>query len=63
MTGGVGLSKFAGKYPDRFYDVGMAESHAVSFSSGLAAAGKHVVCAIYATFMQRSLDIFSTTFV
>ena len=56
MTGGVGLSEFAANYPDRFYDVGMAEGHAVSFSSGLAASGKRVVCAIYATFMQRSLD-------
>jgi len=56
MTGGVGLSKFAEKYPGRFYDVGMAEAHAVTFSSGLAAAGKRVICAIYATFMQRSLD-------
>ncbi|MBE6370139.1 MAG: 1-deoxy-D-xylulose-5-phosphate synthase [Lentisphaerae bacterium] len=56
MTGGVGLEKFAQKYPDRFYDAGMAESHAVSFSSGLAASGRKVICAIYATFMQRSLD-------
>ncbi|MBO5923768.1 MAG: 1-deoxy-D-xylulose-5-phosphate synthase [Lentisphaeria bacterium] len=56
MTGGVGLSEFAGKYPERFFDAGMAESHAVSFSSGLAAAGKTVICAVYATFMQRSLD-------
>ena len=56
MTGGVGLNEFARRYPDRFYDVGMAEAHAVSFSSGLAAAGKPVLCAIYATFMQRSLD-------
>ena len=56
MTGGVGLKKFAGTYPERFFDAGMAEAHAVSFSSGLAAAGKRVICAIYATFMQRSLD-------
>ena len=56
MTGGVGLSKFAELYPERFFDAGMAEGHAVSFSSGLAAAGKPVICAIYATFMQRSLD-------
>lgn len=56
MTGGVGLNEFSRRYPDRFYDVGMAEAHAVSFSSGLAAAGKPVLCAIYATFMQRSLD-------
>ncbi len=56
MTSGVGLSDFAQKFPDRFYDAGMAEGHAVSFSSGLAAAGKTVICAIYATFMQRSLD-------
>lgn len=56
MASGVGLSKFAERYPERFYDAGMAESHAVSFSSGLAASGKSVICAIYATFMQRSLD-------
>ena len=56
MTGGVGLSRFAAMYPERFYDAGMAEAHAVSFSSGLAAAGKQVICAIYATFIQRSLD-------
>ena len=56
MTGGVGLNGFAANYPERFYDAGMAESHAVSFSSGLAAAGKPVICAIYATFIQRSLD-------
>ena len=56
MTGGVGLDNFASRFPERFYDVGMAEAHAVSFSSGLAAAGKPVICAIYATFMQRSLD-------
>ena len=56
MTGGVGLNEFARKYPERFYDAGMAEGHAVSFSSGLAAAGKPVICAIYATFIQRSLD-------
>ena len=56
MTGGVGLNNFAAQYPERFYDAGMAESHAVSFSSGLAAAGRKVICAIYATFMQRSLD-------
>ena len=40
MTGGVGLSEFAGKYPERFFDAGMAESHAVSFSSGLAAGAR-----------------------
>ncbi len=56
MTSGVGLSEFARLYPARFYDAGMAESHAVSFASGLAAAGNRVLCAIYATFMQRSLD-------
>ena len=56
MTSGVGLSDFAQKFPDRFYDAGMAESHAVTFSSGLAAAGKTMICAVYATFMQRSLD-------
>ena len=56
MTSGTGLSEFAAKYPGRFFDVGIAEEHAVAFAAGLAAGGLRPVCAIYATFMQRALD-------
>lgn len=56
MAKGTGLSEFSEKYPDKFYDVGIAEEHAVVFASGLAAAGLRPVVALYATFMQRALD-------
>ncbi|MDD5021660.1 MAG: 1-deoxy-D-xylulose-5-phosphate synthase [Endomicrobiaceae bacterium] len=56
MPEGTGLTKFAKEYPKRFFDVGIAESHAITFSAGLAAAGLKPVCAIYSTFMQRGLD-------
>ena len=56
MLEGVGLSGFAEKYPERCFDVGIAEEHALTFASGLAAAGKLPVCAFYDTFLQRSLD-------
>ena len=56
MLPGVGLSGFAKRFPDRCYDVGIAEEHAAIFSAGLALAGKRPVCAIYSTFMQRALD-------
>lgn len=56
MPEGTGLTKFAKEYPNRFFDVGIAESHAITFSAGLAAAGLKPVCAIYSTFMQRGLD-------
>lgn len=56
MTSGTGLKDFAEKFPDRFFDVGIAEEHAVAFAAGLAAGGKRPVCAVYATFMQRALD-------
>ncbi len=56
MTLGTGLSKFATAYPDRFYDVGMAEQHAVAFAGGLANAGLRPIVAIYSTFMQRAYD-------
>lgn len=56
MTGGTGLSAFKEKYPSRFFDVGIAEEHAVTFASGLAKGGfKPYVC-IYSTFLQRSYD-------
>ncbi|MCR6545800.1 1-deoxy-D-xylulose-5-phosphate synthase [Dehalobacterium formicoaceticum] len=56
MPGGTGLDKFSKKYPKRFFDVGIAEQHAVTFSAGLAAQGFHPVVAIYASFLQRAYD-------
>ncbi|MBN1297041.1 1-deoxy-D-xylulose-5-phosphate synthase [bacterium] len=56
MTLGTGLDRFAKEFPDRFYDVGIAEPHAVAFAGGLAFAGKRPVVAIYSTFMQRAYD-------
>jgi 1-deoxy-D-xylulose-5-phosphate synthase len=56
MSDGTGLEQFAAKYPDRFFDVGIAESHGVTFACGLAAEGMRPVAAIYSTFMQRAYD-------
>lgn len=56
MTDGTGLSGFACRYPSRTYDVGIAESHAVTFAAGLAAGGLKPVVAIYSTFLQRAYD-------
>lgn len=56
MSKGTGLSRFSRKYPERFFDVGIAEQHAVTFAGGLAAAGALPVTAIYSTFMQRAID-------
>ncbi|MCD4655491.1 1-deoxy-D-xylulose-5-phosphate synthase [bacterium] len=56
MTLGTGLDRFAAKFPDRFYDVGIAEQHAIAFAGGLANAGLRPVTAIYSTFMQRAYD-------
>ena len=56
MIPGTGLTSFAEKFPERTFDVGIAEEHAVIFASGQAHAGKKPVCAIYATFFQRALD-------
>ncbi|GAB4243668.1 MAG: 1-deoxy-D-xylulose-5-phosphate synthase [Deltaproteobacteria bacterium] len=56
MCGGTGLSKFRGAFPDRFFDVGIAEAHAVTFAAGLAREGKIPVVAIYSTFLQRAFD-------
>lgn len=56
MPEGTGLSRFAEEFPDRFYDVGIAEPHAVTFAAGLAASGFRPVVAIYSTFMQRAYD-------
>ena len=56
MPDGTGLAKFADKFPKRFFDVGIAEQHAVTFAAGLAAEGFTPVCAIYSTFLQRAYD-------
>jgi 1-deoxy-D-xylulose-5-phosphate synthase len=56
MEHGTGLTPFRKKYPGRFFDVGIAESHAVTFASGLAARGQKPVVAIYSTFIQRAVD-------
>ena len=55
MSDGSGLTAFAKKYPSRFYDVGIAEQHAVTFAAGLALKGFKPVVAIYSTFMQVGL--------
>ena len=56
MPEGTGLDKFANIFPNRFFDVGMAEQHAVGFAAGLARAGLKPVVAIYSTFLQRAYD-------
>ncbi|MCL5102812.1 MAG: 1-deoxy-D-xylulose-5-phosphate synthase [Armatimonadetes bacterium] len=56
MPDGTGLAKFAEAYPDRFFDVGIAEEHAVTFAAGLAAGGLRPVVALYSTFLQRAYD-------
>ncbi len=57
MTGGTGLEKFAGKFPDRFFDVGIAEGCAASMAAGMAKQGAIPVFAVYSTFLQRSYDM------
>ncbi len=56
MMEGTGLKRFANMYPDRFFDVGIAEEHAVTFAAGLAAGGMRPVVAIYSSFLQRAYD-------
>ena len=56
MAKGTGLSAFSHKFPERFFDVGIAEEHAVTFAGGLAKGGKVPVVCIYSTFMQRAVD-------
>ena len=56
MPGGTGLDLFEAAYPDRTFDVGIAEQHAVTFAAGLAAEGYKPFCAIYSTFLQRGYD-------
>ncbi|MBW2568595.1 MAG: 1-deoxy-D-xylulose-5-phosphate synthase [Deltaproteobacteria bacterium] len=56
MPEGTGLTKFAGAYPDRFFDVGIAEQHGITFAAGIATEGFKPVVAIYSTFLQRAYD-------
>ena len=56
MAGGTGLDRFQREFPSRFYDVGIAEQHGVTFAAGLATEGMKPVVAIYSTFMQRAYD-------
>jgi len=56
MPDGTGVTGFAQRFPDRFFDVGIAEQHAVTFAAGLATQGIKAVAAIYSTFMQRAYD-------
>ncbi|MGI8510317.1 MAG: 1-deoxy-D-xylulose-5-phosphate synthase [Gemmatimonadaceae bacterium] len=56
MPTGTGTNIFAKAFPQRFFDVGIAEGHAVTFAAGLATRGIHPVCAIYSTFLQRAYD-------
>ena len=56
MPSGTGLNEFASLYPERFFDVGIAEQHAVTFAAGLAANGYKPIFAVYSTFLQRAYD-------
>ena len=56
MKTGTGLKEFAERFPERFFDVGICEQHAVTFAAGLALQGMLPVCAIYSTFLQRAFD-------
>jgi 1-deoxy-D-xylulose-5-phosphate synthase len=56
MPAGTGLTKFSEQFPDRFFDVGIAEQHAVTFAAGLATEGIHPVVAVYSSFFQRAMD-------
>jgi 1-deoxy-D-xylulose-5-phosphate synthase len=57
MTQGTGLDEFARRFPQRFYDVGIAEEHAAVFAAGLAIGGRRPVVAVYSTFLQRAYDM------
>ncbi len=56
MVDGVGLRRFRAQYPDRFFDVGIAEEHAVTFAAGMAVGGLHPFFAVYSSFLQRAFD-------
>ncbi len=57
MTSGVGLETFSEKFPERFFDVAIAEEHAVAMAAGMASQGMIPVCAVYSTFLQRAYDM------
>ena len=56
MPDGTGLKRFAKRFPERFFDVGIAEEHAVTFAAGLAAGGLHPIFCVYSSFLQRGYD-------
>ena len=56
MAGGTGMYRFEKKHPDRVWDVGIAEQHAVTYAAGMACEGLRPTCAIYSTFLQRGYD-------
>ncbi|MCI8371792.1 MAG: 1-deoxy-D-xylulose-5-phosphate synthase [Lachnospiraceae bacterium] len=56
MPDGTGLNRYARQFPERFFDVGIAEGHAVTFAAGLAAAGMRPIVAVYSSFLQRAYD-------
>ena len=56
MPDGTGLKRFKNVFPERFFDVGIAEQHAVTFAAGLAAGGMIPVVAVYSSFLQRAFD-------
>ena len=56
MPAGTGLNILEEQLPEQFFDVGIAEEHAVLFAAGMATSGFHPVCAIYSTFLQRAFD-------
>lgn len=56
MKDGTGLKEFANKFPNRFFDVGIAEQHAVGMIAGMAASGLKPVFAVYSSFLQRGYD-------
>ncbi|MDD2523294.1 MAG: 1-deoxy-D-xylulose-5-phosphate synthase [Endomicrobiia bacterium] len=56
MPDGTGVKEFSEEFPERFFDVGIAEGHAITFAAAMAAGGLKPICAIYSTFMQRALD-------
>ena len=56
MADGTGLRRFGNVYPDRLFDVGIAEEHAVTFAAGLAKAGLKPIFAVYSSFLQRAFD-------
>ena len=61
MESGTGLDSFAERFPKRFFDVGIAEAHGVSFAAGMSAGGLKPVFAVYSTFLQRGFDMLITS--